>query len=298
VRNGTDGGDVEHVQARVTDGFAKEQLGVRSHGGAPAVDVARLHESGLDAEASQGVVQQVLRAAIEGRAGHDVRSGAHERGNRQVQRRLAAGGGDRADAAFQRRHALLEHRVGGVADAAVDVAGALQVEQGRRVVAGLEDERGGQVNRHGASAGGGVRGGTGVQRQGVEAGVGIAGHAGLQKVLWWRMCFLGQLWAIFFRRHATAATQEITMKVSGILRVKGNTLFTVTPDEPLARAVDIMAEKDIGSLVVMEHGELVGMLTFRRSHPVHREERRHAGHHTGSLVDGRPPADLHHGDRD
>ena len=53
------------------------------------------------------------------------------------------------------------------------------------------------------------------------------------------------------------------MKVSGILRVKGNTLYTVTPDEPLARAVEVMAEKDIGSLVVMEHGELVGMLTFR-----------------------------------
>ena len=53
------------------------------------------------------------------------------------------------------------------------------------------------------------------------------------------------------------------MKVSDILRVKGNTLFTVTPDEPLANAVNIMAEKDIGSLVVMEHGDLVGMLTFR-----------------------------------
>ena len=38
------------------------------------------------------------------------------------------------------------------------------------------------------------------------------------------------------------------MKVSGILRVKGNTLFTVTPDEPLARAVDLMAEKDIGTI--------------------------------------------------
>jgi CBS domain-containing protein len=37
----------------------------------------------------------------------------------------------------------------------------------------------------------------------------------------------------------------------------------VTPDEPLARAIDIMADKDIGSLVVMEHGDLVGMLTFR-----------------------------------
>ena len=53
------------------------------------------------------------------------------------------------------------------------------------------------------------------------------------------------------------------MKVSDILRVKGNTLYTVGPDEPLARAIEIMAEKDIGSLVVFEHGELVGMLTFR-----------------------------------
>ena len=33
--------------------------------------------------------------------------------------------------------------------------------------------------------------------------------------------------------------------------------------EPLADAVRSMAEKDIGSLVVMEHGDLVGMLTFR-----------------------------------
>jgi CBS domain-containing protein len=53
------------------------------------------------------------------------------------------------------------------------------------------------------------------------------------------------------------------MKVSDILRVKGGTLFTVTPDEGLAVAVVTMAERDIGSLVVMEHGDLVGMLTFR-----------------------------------
>ena len=53
------------------------------------------------------------------------------------------------------------------------------------------------------------------------------------------------------------------MKVSDILRVKGNTLYTVSPDEVLSKAVDTMAEKDIGSLVVMGHGDLVGMLTFR-----------------------------------
>jgi CBS domain-containing protein len=53
------------------------------------------------------------------------------------------------------------------------------------------------------------------------------------------------------------------MKVTDILRVKGNTLFTVTPDEPLDSALRTMAELDIGSLVVMNHGELAGMLTFR-----------------------------------
>ena len=53
------------------------------------------------------------------------------------------------------------------------------------------------------------------------------------------------------------------MKVADILRVKGNTLYTASPDEALSVATTVMSQKDIGSLVVMEHGELVGMLTFR-----------------------------------
>ena len=53
------------------------------------------------------------------------------------------------------------------------------------------------------------------------------------------------------------------MKVSDILLVKGSTLFTVSPDQALAEAVTTMASLDIGSLVVMEHGNVVGMLTFR-----------------------------------
>jgi CBS domain-containing protein len=53
------------------------------------------------------------------------------------------------------------------------------------------------------------------------------------------------------------------MKVSDILRVKGGTLFTVSPEESLSAALDVMSQQDIGSLVVMDHGELVGMLTFR-----------------------------------
>lgn len=64
-------------------------------------------------------------------------------------------------------------------------------------------------------------------------------------------------------RQNFGSHEESTMKVSDILRVKGNTLYTVTPEDPVAEAVQIMAEKDIGSLVVMEHGEMVGLLTFR-----------------------------------
>ena len=53
------------------------------------------------------------------------------------------------------------------------------------------------------------------------------------------------------------------MKVSDILRVKGSTLYTTTPEDSLQSAMNLMAEKDIGSLVVMSHGLVVGMLTFR-----------------------------------
>ena len=53
------------------------------------------------------------------------------------------------------------------------------------------------------------------------------------------------------------------MKVSDILRVKGSTLYTATPDQALSDAVQAMSDKDIGSLVVMHQGDLVGMLTFR-----------------------------------
>lgn len=53
------------------------------------------------------------------------------------------------------------------------------------------------------------------------------------------------------------------LKVHEILRVKGDALYTATPDAPIRQAVETMAAHDVGSLVVMEFGQLVGMLTFR-----------------------------------
>ena len=53
------------------------------------------------------------------------------------------------------------------------------------------------------------------------------------------------------------------LKVSEILRVKGNTLFTASPETTVIQALDTMSEQDIGSLVIMDRGSLAGMLTFR-----------------------------------
>jgi len=70
------------------------------------------------------------------------------------------------------------------------------------------------------------------------------------------------------------------MKVSEILKVKGNILYTVTPETPLLEAANTMAEKDIGSLVVMEFGTLVGMLTFREVLKAVHENRGEVGNNT------------------
>jgi CBS domain-containing protein len=53
------------------------------------------------------------------------------------------------------------------------------------------------------------------------------------------------------------------MLVAEILRIKGHTLYTATPGERVVDAVKVMAQQDIGSLVVMDRGRLAGMLTFR-----------------------------------
>ncbi len=68
------------------------------------------------------------------------------------------------------------------------------------------------------------------------------------------------------------------LKVSEILRVKGNTLYTASPDMPVAQAIQTMSEQDIGSLVIMDHGTLGGMLTFR-------EIIRHVSSNSGEVGD-------------
>ena len=52
------------------------------------------------------------------------------------------------------------------------------------------------------------------------------------------------------------------MLVSEILRIKGNALFTTPPSGTVLEAVKVMAQHDIGSLVIMDRGRMAGLLTF------------------------------------
>ena len=90
-------------------------------------------------------------------------------------RRMAGGDRERRRAAFERRDALLQHGVGRVADAGIDVAEGLQPEQRGGVVDVVEHEGGGLVDRRRARAGGRVGLRAGMDGERGEAGSAV-GH--------------------------------------------------------------------------------------------------------------------------
>jgi CBS domain-containing protein len=53
------------------------------------------------------------------------------------------------------------------------------------------------------------------------------------------------------------------MLVRDVLSLKGSAIYSIDGAEPLCRAVNLMVEHDVGSLVITEAGRMVGMLTFR-----------------------------------
>ncbi|MBM3367873.1 MAG: CBS domain-containing protein [Betaproteobacteria bacterium] len=52
------------------------------------------------------------------------------------------------------------------------------------------------------------------------------------------------------------------MQVKEILRVKGSRLLSIEPGGRAVDAVTTMAEQNLGSLVVLDQGRMVGILTF------------------------------------
>ena len=147
--------DVEDVAARVGDRLPEEGDGALIGQRRPGGRVARVvHEARLDAQARQGVGEQVRGAAVQGGGGHDVVA-------RPAQRQEGEGLGgharrrqQRPDAALQGRDPLLDDVIGGVVQARVDRAEVAQGEAGGRLLGRLEDVGGGLVDRDGPGVGG------------------------------------------------------------------------------------------------------------------------------------------------
>ena len=138
VRDVGDRADVENLGERVRDGLREEQPGAFVRRRAPGLRVVLVDEGHRDPEVVEGVLEQIDRASVEPVGGDDMAAAAREREDRDSDRGLPAGDGDRGDAALERRDALLEQLLRGAGVAAVDVARATQREQVARLGQGTE----------------------------------------------------------------------------------------------------------------------------------------------------------------
>jgi len=51
--------------------------------------------------------------------------------------------------------------------------------------------------------------------------------------------------------------------ISQLLEMKGREVFSIVPDASVYEAIEMMATKSIGALLVLEHGRIVGILSER-----------------------------------
>jgi CBS domain-containing protein len=51
--------------------------------------------------------------------------------------------------------------------------------------------------------------------------------------------------------------------VRDLIRTKGNQIWSTTPDATVYQALEVMADKKVGALLVMKAGEVVGILSER-----------------------------------
>lgn len=51
--------------------------------------------------------------------------------------------------------------------------------------------------------------------------------------------------------------------VRDLLKMKGDAIYSVTPDTPILQAMQTMAEKNIGDLLILEKGQIKGIVSER-----------------------------------
>src|SRR5690606_23210555 len=131
-------GNVDHVAGRVADRLAEHRLGLAINCSSNAVEIVVADETHFNTATRQAVGEEVVGAAVQLADGDDVVAHFGDGLQRILDCRHAGGYCQRTDTALHRRHALLEHGVGRVHDAGVDIAGHLQVEQVGTVLGAVE----------------------------------------------------------------------------------------------------------------------------------------------------------------
>ena len=148
VRDLRDRGEVERVELGVAHGFRVDRLRLLRERLPEALRVLRVDELHLDPQFREGVVEQVVRPAVEGGRRDDLVPRAGDVQQSERLRRLAGGHRERPAPPFQLRDPLLEDVGRRVHDPGIDVPELLQPEEPRRMRGIVEDVRGGLVDRH------------------------------------------------------------------------------------------------------------------------------------------------------
>ena len=167
--------EVRHVELGIADRFDINGARFRRDGLAERLRVARVHELHRAAQLREGVMEKLVRAAVKIVARDNFIAQPRDGQQRIGDGRLAGSHAERAGAAFDGGHALLENIGRRIHQARVDVAEFFQREQIGRVFGVFEDVGGRLVDRHRARQRGGVGSLAGVQRQRANA-FGLCAH--------------------------------------------------------------------------------------------------------------------------
>ena len=148
--------DVNDVAVGIAEGLDEQEFRLRTDGFLEVIQVGRVHEGGRDAVGDERVLQEVVGAAVDGLGRYDMVACTSDVQDCVGDGGGAGGDGQRAHAAFQRGDALLQDVLGGVRQAAVNVAGIRQAETRGGVRAVMEDVGRSLVNRNRAGVGSGI----------------------------------------------------------------------------------------------------------------------------------------------
>ena len=168
-----DGPKIRHIVLRIPDRFQVHQAGVLIH---QLVDLLRMigvEEPHLDAQLLQGLGEERPGASVQAGGGNEVLPGVRDGEDRGGDGRLARGERQPADAAIERGEALLQHVIGRVHQARVDVAELAQPEKIRRRLGVFENVARCSVNRDRPCRRGGVGLLAGMQSERAESAVSV-----------------------------------------------------------------------------------------------------------------------------